>query len=213
MNWIDYFLNPYEEYTLLQIGIEIIAATTGILSVYFSTKKNILVYPIGIISTSLYTYLLYQWELMGDMLINGYYTIMSIYGWWAWSVTNEELTMNNEQVVIYNEDVYRSKLYLSLCFIGCLGGVFMIYYFRFDSISSIPLINWVDSFYTAIFLVAMLLMAKKKIENWYFWIIGNLLAIPVFIIKGYGITAIQYLIFLILAIQGLKSWSRNKTRI
>jgi nicotinamide mononucleotide transporter len=55
----------------------------------------------------------------------------------------------------------------------------------------------------------MWLMALKKIENWMLWIIGNIVSIPLYFAKGYGFTGIQYLIFLILAIQAYKQWKKS----
>ncbi|MFN5848482.1 MAG: nicotinamide riboside transporter PnuC, partial [Chitinophagales bacterium] len=86
---IDYLLKPYEQYTTLQIVLEIVAASIGIVSVLFSIRKSIWVYPIGIVSTGLYSYLNYDWKLYGELLINVYYTIMSLYGWGLWFIGKE----------------------------------------------------------------------------------------------------------------------------
>ena len=85
MNLYDLFIKPYESYTPLQIFLESFATVFGILSVYFSIKKNIWVYPTGIISTLIYVYILFNFGLLGDCMINVYYTVMSIYGWLLWA--------------------------------------------------------------------------------------------------------------------------------
>lgn len=197
MEFIDYLIKPYQSYTSFQILLEVIAAFTGILSVYYATKKNIWVYPIGIISTAIYTYLLYQWGLYGDMMINGYYTAMSLYGFYQWGMQS---SVESRQWSVIN---------YCISFVLCFILIVVIYWFKFNSLVNIPIINWIDTLYTAVFLIAMLLMAQKHIENWWFWIIGNTLAIPVFFIKGYGITAFQYIVFLILAIKGLRDWEKE----
>lgn len=201
MNLHEFLLEPYKLYSLWQIVLELIAAFFGISSVFFAIKKNVLVYPIGIISTSLYTYLLFEWGLYGDMLINGYYTIMSLYGWWTWLQKDIEKTYDGAK---QNDSLTQMIACLITGFILVIG----IYFFRYGSIQSIPFLNWIDALCTSLFLVAMYLMAMKRIENWHFWIIGDLLAIPLFITKGYGITAFQYLIFLIMAVYGLYSWRK-----
>jgi len=203
MDLLNYLVQPYLSYNLGQIVLEVIAAITGMLSVYFAIKKNIMVYPIGIVSTTLYTYLLYDWQLYGDMFINAYYTIMSIYGWWKW------LSIHDNTLDIHENPISNYKLKISTFLIGAFVGVFLIYLYKFQSIMAIPAVNYIDSLMTAIFLVAMYLMAKKKIENWHFWIIGDFLAIPLFIYKGYGITAVQYFIFLIMAIKGWIEWKNS----
>lgn len=201
MNLYEFLLEPYKLYSLWQIVLELIAAFFGISSVFFAIKKNVLVYPIGIISTSLYTYLLFEWGLYGDMLINGYYTIMSLYGWWTWLRKDVEKTYDRAK---QNDSLTQMIACLISGFILVIG----IYFFRYGSLQSIPFMNWIDALCTSLFLVAMYLMAMKRIENWHFWIIGDLLAIPLFITKGYGITAFQYLIFLIMAVYGLYSWRK-----
>ena len=90
MNFHDLFIRPYESYETYQISLEFTAAFFGLLSVYFSIKKNIWVYPTGIVSTALYVYILFKFGLLGDMMINFYYTVMSIYGWILWAKNAED---------------------------------------------------------------------------------------------------------------------------
>jgi nicotinamide mononucleotide transporter len=206
MDFLNNLFTPYQTYSSLQIGLEILATFTGVLSVIFAIFKRIWVYPVGIVSTVLYTYLLYEWGLYGDMLINGYYTIMSLYGWWAWMQVSFDKKGNEQK-----------KEFVMTQMISCLFGGFVlvmaIYYVKFDSLQNIPFINWLDAICTSLFLVAMFLMAQKRIENWYFWIVGNTLAIYLFYTKGYTITSIQYVIFLILAIIGLDKWRKSPLKI
>src|SRR5680860_1614337 len=82
---LNFFTEPYQSASSLHILLELIAAIFGVLSVFYAKKENILVFPTGIISTVLYVYLLVQWNLYGDLIINIYYTLMSIYGWYMWS--------------------------------------------------------------------------------------------------------------------------------
>lgn len=209
---IDYLLAPYATYSIFQILMESIAAILGILSVYFATKKNILVYPVGIISTFIYTILLFQWQLFGDMLINLYYTLMSIYGWILWqknnSTTHHTLQSIDQKTILILISLFNTSALLVL-------GIYIGHYALETSTRGIALlqkltwINYVDSITTSTFLIAMYLMARKSILNWHFWILGNTIAIPMFLEKGYAITAFQYLIFLILAIRGLIEWKRN----
>ena len=203
MEFIQKLFAPYQNYTSFQIGLELLATITGVASVIFAILRRIWVYPVGIISTGLYTYLLFQWGLYGDMLINAYYTIMSLYGWWAWLQVEEFVEKEN-----LNQNYVLTQVLI--CLIGGFILVVSIYYFKYDSIQNIPFINWIDAFCTSLFLVAMFLMARKRVENWLFWILGNALAIYLFYIKGYTITSIQYCVFLILAIIGWFVWRKNK---
>ena len=90
MNWYDLFIKPYESASTEQISLEAAGTIFGILSVYFSIKKNIWVYPAGIASTMIYVYILLVAGLYGDFLINIYYTVMSVYGWILWKKSSKD---------------------------------------------------------------------------------------------------------------------------
>lgn len=213
--FINYLIEPYKSYETIQIILEIIATSLGIASVYFSMKRNILVFPTGIISTGLYIYLLFNWGLYGDMLINVYYTTMSIYGWILWGkATEDEVHVN---VMRMNK---KEAFYGSIFFVLSILLVLTIYYYRpvisnnfdmsflKDAGFHYTYIDYIDSVLTAVFLVGMWLMARRKLENWIFWIIGDFMAIALFILKGYGITAIQYVVFTVLAFMGYYEWKK-----
>lgn len=216
MNLHDLFIKPYESYTYLQIFLEALATIFGVLSVFFSIKKNIWVYPTGIVSTALYVYILFNFGLLGDMMINFYYTVMSIYGWILWS-------KNSEDHIHVDVSWTKKKewLFASILFVVSLLLVTIVYYFKpaidnnfsFENIDlglyHLDWANWLDVFTTAIFLVGMWLMAKRRIENWIFWIIGDFICVPMMLYKGLGITSVQYLVFTGMAILGYQNWKKN----
>lgn len=220
MNYYELFLKPYESYTTFQIFLEFIAATFGMLSVYFSIKKNIWVYPTGIISTTLYVYILFVFGLLGDCMINVYYTIMSVYGWVLWSKSSED----NLHVEVSWADK-KDWIFSIFLFIFSLGLVSLVYYYKpfIDNQFSMKAVNlglyhldwanWLDIFTTAIFLVGMWLMAKRKVENWIFWIIGDIICIPMMIYKGLGITSLQYIVFTVMAFKGYYEWKNSLKEI
>lgn len=198
--FIDFFFQPYYASSTLDVLIELIAVSFGIASVIFAKNENILVFPTGIISTILYIIICYKFILYGDMLINIYYTLMSLYGWYVWS-----FKVSGENVVITTskkDDVAKSIfIFLStIVIISCI-------YVYFDRMRNMT--DYLDTFTSAIFFTAMWLMANKKIEHWIFWIIGNLISIPLYFVKGLGFSSIQFTIFLILAIIGYMEWKKN----
>lgn len=216
MTAYELFFKPYESYTWLQITMEVVATFFGILSVYFSIKKNIWVYPTGIISTILYVYILFNFGLLGDMMINFYYTVMSIYGWILWSKNSDDHIH-----ISVSKTTKRDWSIVTVLFIISLLLVTIVYYFKplIDNQFSMENVdlglyhldwaNWLDIFTTAIFLVGMYLMAKRKVENWLFWIIGDLIIIPMMVYKGLGITSIQFLLFTIMAVFGYLEWKKD----
>lgn len=216
MNFYDLFLKPYESYNNFQIFLESTAAIFGILSVYFSVKKNIWVYPTGIVSTILYVYILFDFGLLGDMMINFYYTVMSIYGWILWSKSSKD------HIHISVSKTGKNDWYLvTFLFVISLGLVTLVYYFKpyIDNHFSMQNVNlglyhldwanWLDVFTTAIFLVGMYLMAKRKLENWIFWIVGDFIVVPMMVYKGLGITSVQYFVFAIMAVYGYLEWKKS----
>ena len=197
MDFLDQLFYQYSQYSNTDISLEIIAVFFGFLSVWFSKNNNILVFPTGMINTSIFVYLLLKWSLLGDMIINAYYFIMSIYGWYFWlKGTNNTVTPISK---VSNKDIR----IVILLFISSSVFVSIVYSF-FDKWETI--VSYIDILTTAIFFAAMWLMAKRKVESWIFWIVGNIISIPLYLHKGLAFTSIQYFIFTVIAIAGYIKW-------
>ena len=202
MNHIfDFFLDAYRQAPTSQIILEIIAFIFGIASVWFAKQENILVYPSGIICTVITVYLLYINQYFGDMMMNFYYSIMSIYGWWNWSRKK-----NNTYVVPISRTTLKEKKIGIGFFILTMLITFLVYK-AFNYTIEIP--NYIDIVTSGIFFTAMWYMATKKLENWTLWIIGDLITIPLYAYRGLGILSLQYVIFTVLAIQGYREWKKS----
>jgi len=216
MKILEYLINPYIGYSWVQILLEFTAVLFGLMSVLFSSKRNIWVYPTGIISTIIYVYILYKFGLWGDMLINVYYTIMSVYGWVIWAKSTEGS--------IHVKVSWASRKEWIICgilFLFSMILITVIYYYKpyinnNFSLYNIKLgfdhmdwANYMDILTTSIFLAGMFLMAKKRIENWWFWILGDAICVPMMFYKELGITAIQYLVFTLICFKALKEWKKN----
>lgn len=207
--------NQYDGVPTHLVVLEIIGVIFGFLSVWYARKGNIWVYPTGIISTMLFVYLLWHYVLWGDMLINVYYTIMSIYGWvlWARNAQDNIITISRTTPT----DWKTATLLGAFSFLFVIGVYYLKPFIKNDfSLQGVTLgfhnflpTEYVDVFTTAIFLVGMWLMAKRKIENWLFWIVGDLISIPLYYIKGMVFTSFQYLLFTIIAIMGYLEWRQK----
>jgi nicotinamide mononucleotide transporter len=195
---IDFLFSQYANYPTVEIVLELVAVFFGLASVWFAKKDNILVFPTGLVSTFIYAYLLWKWELLGDSMINGYYFVMSIYGWYHW-------TRKKDDVVEFpiSSSSKKEKVIASVIFVLTLLFVYLVYQY-FDKF--INWFNYVDTILTAIFFVGMWLMARRKIENWILWIVGDFFSIPLYFCKGYTFTSLQYLIFTILAVLAYFEW-------
>jgi len=196
----DFLFSQYSSYSSSFIYLESFAVIMNITSVVYAKRNNILVYPTGLIGTGIFVYILLNFSLLGDTIINAYFFLMSIYGWYFWSRKKDEVFINQVSTVNQNEIKY--------LFILAISSLIFIYfvYDYFDKWN-----NWtayVDNITTAIFFVAMWLMARRKVESWIFWIIGDLITVPLYFYKGLTISSIQYIIFLILAVLGYISWKK-----
>lgn len=197
---IEFFINAYKNASNTQIFMEFIAFIFGIASVWLAKKENVLVYPTGLISTVITVYLLYQAKYFGDMTMNFYYSIMSIYGWFMWSKNNNQPDLLITRITS-NEKIIGFGMFLLTMVI-----TYFVYEF-FGQKLEIP--NYIDIFTSGIFFTAMWFMALKKIENWTLWIIGDCIAVPLYAHRGLGMLSFQYLIFTILAIYAYLEWKKT----
>jgi nicotinamide mononucleotide transporter len=196
-SFFDLFLQNLYQTTLL----EIIAVFFGLLSVWYSRKVNILVYPTGIVSVLIYVYICFHAGLYADMGINWVYFVMSVYGWYNWTRKKKDETAVKIAWL-------STKGHITSVFIVIISFVIISFILVNYTDSTVP---YVDAFTTAVFIVGMWLMAIKKVENWIYWIIGDIICMPMFFYKGLVFTSFQYFVFLILAVMGYYSW-RNEVR-
>lgn len=196
LNWI---WSGIEEGIAEMTWMEGVAVFFGIASVIYSIKKNILVFPTGMVSTLIYVYLCYQYRLYADMGINAYYFGMSVYGWYLWSRPpgeREELPVT----WLSKKGIFQS--------IGLFFMSYIVLYLVLENFTDSDVPYW-DSFTTASAFVGMWLMAKKKVENWIAWIITDIVSVPLYFYKGLTLTSFQFLFFTVLATIGLIEWIKT----
>lgn len=197
----EFFLEAYKNTPTWQIILEGIAFIFGIVSVWFAKQENIWVYPTGIICTVITVYLLFINSYIGDMMMNLYYSIMSVYGWWNWSRKK-----GNLYVLPISRTNQKEKQVGVFLFVFTMLVTYGVYR-GFNYTLEIP--NYIDIVTSGIFFTAMWYMANKKIENWALWIVGDLITIPLYAYRGLGMLSLQYLIFTILAIYGYLEWKKS----
>ena len=197
----DFFTEVYQQASLYVLILELLVFIFGIASVIFAKKENILVYPTGLIATIITVYLLYKAGYFGDMMLNFYYSIMSIYGWWNWSRKKQ-----NDSVIPISKTNLKEKGIGFLMFMITMIITYGVYKYFGQEIKSE---NYIDIFTSGIFFTAMWFMANKKIENWTLWIFADIITVPLYAYRGLGMLSLQYLIFTILAIQGYFKWKKT----
>jgi nicotinamide mononucleotide transporter len=185
-------------------ALEYIAVLFGIASVWYSRKEHILVYPIGLVNTIAYIYISLKASLFGEASVNLYYTIMSIYGWVLWSKKN----IRKENLIKITYSTAREwgieLLFFAVCYIFIF--ISLSYLKKEFAPGAIP---WADAFASATAFTAMWLMAKKKVESWYWWIATNIASIPLYFVKHYVFTSFYYFVLLLMAFWGLSSWIKK----
>jgi len=194
---------------LLQTGpLEFIAVFAGIASVWFSRKENILVYPVGLINTIIYIYISIKGNLLGEASVNFYYTVMSIYGWLLWAKKDNTQHKPVLAITYSNQKEWLQQLAFFAVF-------YLAIYFSLTGLkkSFAPeAIPWADAFASATAYTGMWLMARKKVESWIWWIATNVASIPLYFIKGYVFTSVQFLVLLVLAVAGLVAWQKKANK-
>ena len=197
---IDFFFEVYRNASWGYIGLEFVVFVFGILSVWYAAKENILVYPTGLIATVITVYLLYVAGYLGDMVLKGYYSIMSVYGWYNWTRVDA-----NADTLKISRTTTREKWYGVLLLLFTLGVIYGVYRLFGNEIGPE---NYIDILTSGIFFTGMYYMALKKIENWTLWIIADIISIPLYAYRGLGMLALQFLIFTVLAVYAYRSWNK-----
>jgi nicotinamide mononucleotide transporter len=185
-------------------ALEYIAVFAGIASVWFSKKENIWVYPVGLVNTIFYIYLSFKYHLLGEASVNFYYTVMSIYGWILWARRDQQ----QRPVVHIRFSTRKEWLQQLFFFLFFYAAVYfsLVYLKQLFASGAIP---WADAFASATAYTGMWLMAKKRVESWYWWMATNIASIPLYFVKGLVFTSIYYVVLLILAVAGLAEWKQR----
>lgn len=187
--------------------IEGMAVVSGIASVWYSRKENVWVYPLGLINTIIYTWISFVAELPGEAVVNFYYTVMSVYGWYCWLQRTEQ----NEKRIQIRYSSARYWVAQIVFFTACyLALYFSLVYLKEEFFEGA--IPWADALASAAAFTGMWLMTQKKVESWYWWLLTNITAVPLYYSKGLVLTSGYYLVLTGLAIAGLIEWKKRAQR-
>ena len=184
--------------------LEFLAVFSGIASVWFSKKENMLVYPVGLINTIFYVYLSCKGDLWGEATVNLYYTIMSFYGWYQWTKRDQQ-----KELVLHISKADSRQWSQHLFFFVTF---YVIIYFALQGLKkdfAPGAIPWADALASASAFTGMWLMTRKKLESWYWWIITNITSIPLYFVKGYVFTSVYYIVLLVMSLFGLAEWNKK----
>ena len=183
---------------------EYIAVFAGIASVWFSRLENIWVYPVGLISTIIYIFLSIDAHLYGEASVNLFYTIMSVYGWILWLKKDKQQHYVVHIAYSSSREWVQQLLFCVFCYVVIFFSLTWLK--REFSPEAIP---WADAFASSTAFTGMLLMARKKVESWYWWIATNIASIPLYFVKNYVFTSVFYFILLVMAVFGMIEWQKR----
>ncbi len=177
---------------------ELIGFVTGALCVWLLVRQNIWNWPVGITNNIFYVIIFYNSGLFADAGLQFVYIAISIYGWWNWlhgGQNHSALTVN------------RASFAGMLGYLGITATATAVLYWLLHRYtpSTVPL---ADGLTTALFLTAQYIMSRKVVENWWFWIVGDVLVIGLYIYKHLYLTSVLYAVFLVMCIMGLREWQR-----
>jgi nicotinamide mononucleotide transporter len=182
--------------------IELIATVSGLISVIYASRANILTWPTGIVNELALFVLFFQVQLYADMLLQAYFFVVTIYGWWHWRQKTESVAITTLKP--------RARLYvLLLLIVGSVAIGFFISHIHtllphwFPKPAAYP---FADSFVMTGSMLATVLLARKQLENWIIWILVDIVGVLLYGVKGIYFLGVEYLIFLGLAIFGLLQW-------
>ena len=186
-----------------ELIIELIAVATGLLSVWYSKKINVLVFPIGIVSVLLYVFIFIKNGLFANAVINFLYFVISVFGWWNWVKDNGQQTTDNR-----HQSNSLSVTFLSPRQRFATLAILLVLLFISKTLSS-DAMTFFDYFTGVLGLGGMLLTALKKVENWILYLLCDIILIPLCIYNGLYLTVLQYIIYAIIAIMGYISWRKE----
>lgn len=192
--------------------LEFLGTIFNLWCVWLTAKNKVLSWPVGIVGVILYIFLFYQIQLYSDFVEQIYFLITSFWGWYLWThpQTEEKDSGNNLKIgSIDNKTIF---IWLLVIVLGTLAlGYFMdhVHLYLPQFFPEKASYAYLDSFTTVMSFVATILMAKKKVESWYLWILVDVIGIFLYFFKGVKFISLEYLIFLILAVQGLISWRKE----
>ena len=183
-------------------ALELIAAILGVANVYLVARRSVWNYPIGLVMVALYARVFFDARLYSDAILQIYFFVIQIYGWWMWA---RGLKADGEVVVSVLTN--RQRVYITA---GTLAASAAVGWFMATMTNAAA--PWLDALLAGMSVVAQWLLSQRKLENWVLWIAVDFLGVGLYAWRGLYPTAVLYAILLGLAVWGLVSWSRAMRR-
>ena len=179
--------------------LELVAVAFGLVSVYLSAREHIVSWPTAIVNVGIFFFLFWEAKLYADAVLQLFYLVLSAYGWYEWLYGGDR----HSRLQVSRATRLHWAIVTPLFLVGGLGlGAILARY----TDSPMP---YFDALLTSASLVAQWMMTRKLLENWIIWILADIVYVPIFVMRGLPFTALQYAIFLVLAVVGYAGWQKS----
>lgn len=206
--------------------IEAVGTLAGLLCIWLASKERVINYLFGIINVVLFAVIFFQIQLYASLLLQVFFLLSNIYGWYAWTRVSED---NQVSLHIRWLSARQRKILLIIALLAI--GIMTLYIdpiFAFLAKSTVGLLNllainvtlpellpdaypfW-DACMTVLSVLAMLLMTRKYVENWLLWVIINVISVGTYTLQGVYAMSLEYLLLTAIAANGVRLWM-NKAR-
>ncbi len=187
---------------LIRNWLEIFAVVSGLIYLYLEIKGNVLIWPIGILTSSLYIVVFYESGFFADMGLNVYYVLIGIYGWYMWKTKEPN---SDDELHICNV----TKPQIILLSLASIILFYCIYYILLNYTSSTVPVG--DALTTSLSFVATWMLAKKIIQQWFVWVLANVLSMGLYVYKGLYPTSILFFFYTTMSFVGYIEWKKYMT--
>ena len=181
--------------------LEIFTVATGFFAVWLNVKEKIWAWPIGLLSVVAASYVYFHTRLFAEFYLHIFYASTNIYGWYSWYMLAGKSVVKRASIKRMNSFVW---------FAALLSGVILTYaIMRLMLYLHNPELVWIDSSIAGFSIVGQVLLSRKYLENWIFWIVIDVVCVWVYLHKGLEYFAALYLAFLVLSVMGILSWKQS----
>lgn len=185
--------------------VEVLGTLFGMASVYFASRANILTWATGIVNEIFLFILFFQVQLYADMFLQVYFFVVTLYGWYIWN--SKTLENKISRLSLRTSSILAAAIAIGTVTAGyLLKNIHLLMPDYFRKAAAFP---FIDSFVMVLSIIATVLLAKKKIENWYLWIAVDLVCVVLFFSKGVYFLSLEYFIFLGIAGYGFFNWKKK----
>jgi len=191
--------------------LEFLGLVFGLLTVWFLIKQNILTWPAGIIYVLISFVIFWKIQLYGDFILHIFFLVLNIYGWYYWLRNKKE---DDTELPVTNLTFKHNLLIAGATVVGVVIFGFFLKQLpnMVNGLQPAALPYW-DATTSILSVAGMWLTTRKKIENWYYWLVVNVLATGIYIYKGIYFYALLYFIYIFLVSSGLIAWRKTMKEV